>query len=331
MEHSLGMELIERVRREFGLDLSGLDPVTHGADDNARMWRANDGNGGRYAVKLSGGGTPAGLIVTDHLARRGVPGIARPVPARDGRPWADVDGVRLSIVPWVSDEQGWDGGMGADHWRSYGELLAMVHATPVTDELRRLLPTENHTHDSEASLVQEVERRLREPAVDALHRALADEWAAEPIRALLAYADTFAPALGAEAAPTVVCHGDPHLGNVLLGPNGTVWLIDWDDAVLAPPERDLMFVTGGVLAFAPVGPDHAAWFFEGYGPAAPDRRRLAYYLCVRALFDIADFARHVTEPDRPEQDRVRALAIVRGLLSPTGMVAIARQAADLVG
>jgi len=33
------------------------------------------------------------------------------------------------------------------------------------------------------------------------------------------------------------CHGDPHLGNLLIGADHDVWLIDWDDAFTAPRER----------------------------------------------------------------------------------------------
>jgi len=48
---------------------------------------------------------------------------------------------------------------------------------------------------------------------------------------------------GADAAAEVWrgiaddCHGDPHLGNLLIGADHDVWLIDWDDAFTAPRER----------------------------------------------------------------------------------------------
>ena len=124
----------------------------------------------------------------------------------------------------------------------------------------------------------------------------------------------------------MVCHGDPHLGNLLLEPDGRVWLIDWDDAVLAPRERDLMFVVGGVLAFAPVSPAERAAFFAGYGPVNPDPVRLAYHLGVRALDDIWSWARDVADPDRPEAERVRALADRGRAAVSVGLVSLAREA-----
>jgi spectinomycin phosphotransferase len=187
-------------------------------------------------------------------------------------------------VLWVSDNRALGGGMSPGHWASYGALLAKVHATAVTDGLAKLLPRENHTHERVASIVRALESWLHmsvdEPAgvggpADHLVRALTGEWcaAAGLVSTLLEQADGLGRELRTRRTPSVVCHGDPHLGNVLIGADERVWLIDWDDAVLAPRERDLMFVIGGVLAFAPVSPEEQSWFFDGYGVADLDPAR----------------------------------------------------------
>ena len=49
-------------------------------------------------------------------------------------------------------------------------------------------------------------------------------------------------------------------------------MVDWDGLLLAPRERDLMFVAG----------EEWTRFLEGYGPAALDRTVLAYYRAARA-------------------------------------------------
>jgi spectinomycin phosphotransferase len=43
-------------------------------------------------------------------------------------------------------------------------------------------------------------------------------------------------------ADYVVCHGDPSSGNIIIRPDETIALIDWDAPVYAPRERDLFFV-----------------------------------------------------------------------------------------
>ena len=44
----------------------------------------------------------------------------------------------------------------------------------------------------------------------------------------------------------VLCHSDIHVGNVLVVNEDFIYLIDWDEPMLAPKERDLMFIGAGV-------------------------------------------------------------------------------------
>lgn len=56
------------------------------------------------------------------------------------------------------------------------------------------------------------------------------------------YIDAFYKIGQHSQAPSVVTHGDAQ-GNVLLGTDATLSLIDWDEAELAPAERDLWFLS----------------------------------------------------------------------------------------
>ncbi|MGV9212949.1 phosphotransferase enzyme family protein [Micromonospora sp. RB23] len=298
--------------------------MVHGADLRARLWRGATDDGARYAVKVSGGGTPAGLIVTAYLAERGVPGVAAPVRTRDGRLYAERNGHRLSVVPWVSDLRALDGPMSEAHWRAYGELLAAVHAVPVTGELERLLPGGGDAYPTIVAATRDVAGRLRDRADsgDPLVAELAAVWSAnaERVSTVLGGVERLA---ADRSGPAVVCHGDPHLGNLLLGPDGQVWLIDWDDAVLAPRECDLMFVVGGVLAFAPITAEQEKAVLAGYGVVDIDAVRLAWFLAVRALDDLSDWTRQAWDPTASLDDRATAARIVHGLVSPVGLVTLA--------
>ncbi|MET8230582.1 phosphotransferase [Micromonospora sp. NPDC005298] len=311
------------VRADFGLDVATLDEVTHGADQDARLWRALAGDGTRYAVKLSGGGTPAGLTVTAYLAERRVPGITAPLRTRDGRLWADRDGRRLTVVPWVSDNRALGGPMTGAHWRSYGEVLAAVHSVPVTGELAGLLPRGGSAYPRIVAATREMARRLRDPGPDPVVAELAAIWSAAADRVSLLTRAVERLAVDQPPGTPVVCHGDPHLGNLLLGPDGRVWLIDWDDAVLAPPECDLMFVVGGVLAFAPVTAEQQEAVLAGYGTSDVDPTRLAWFLAVRALDDLSDWTRQALDRGAGDAERAVAGRIVRGLVSADGLVTLA--------
>ncbi|MFC7305298.1 phosphotransferase enzyme family protein [Streptomyces monticola] len=312
------------VEEDFGITLTSLTEVHHGADELARLWEATAVDGSRYAVKLSAGGTSAGVGVAAWLSSRGVRGVPPPVRTRTGELFSVRDGRRLSMVPWIADTHAMSVGLSRPQWQAFGHLLSRVHATPPPPDL----PRESYDPSELLAYVGEMDALARstQPQDDDLTREAVALWLSswDRLSFLAAQAAGLAGTLrtAEPSSPYVLCHADPHLGNVLLGVEG-LWLIDWDDAVVAPRERDLMFVVGGgVLPWALATGEEQGWFAEGYGPAAPDPSRMAYYLSTRALEDVAYPVREVLGTGE-RGSREGALEIVRAVLSPTGLVGTA--------
>lgn len=181
--------------------------------------------------------------------------------------------------------------MDARQWRSLGALLSHILAAKLPTTVADELPTEDYRTPA-AAFARVLDERLRKHAAGPAGShgfptiALARDWlaAGDSIATILAHGDDLGDELRSRSTTSVVCHGDAHVGNVLLSDDaddesGEVWLLDWDEVVLAPPERDLMFVIEGVLTDAPVTAEQQSWFFEGYGPADIDPIQLAYYRC----------------------------------------------------
>jgi spectinomycin phosphotransferase len=343
-----GERLRTWLRDDFGLDAVRLDPVTTGADAAALLWRAAGDDGATYAVKWTRGGTVTGSVVAAHLAAAGVPGVVGPRRTRSGELSSRRDGRRLSVTPWVDGAPAVTVDLGPVGWRSFGVLLGAVHATVPDDELRAWLSVDPTDHEEVTDAVSAVGARLADASWlddDGHVGALRDLWreSATALEALVRGADRLGDILDGQAragrpAPLVICHADPHQGNVVQAADGTVRLLDWDDAVLAPRERDLaFFLGGGLYAENPVTEQQQAWFLAGYGArggaggggagiGAVDvsRQRLAYYAAVRALWDAADWAHTVLDDGAPAAGRARALDVVRDTLSACGQVARAR-------
>jgi hypothetical protein len=55
------------VRADFGVELVSIEPTRYGSDETAELWRGVTADGAAFAVKLSGGGSAAGLAVSAHL------------------------------------------------------------------------------------------------------------------------------------------------------------------------------------------------------------------------------------------------------------------------
>jgi spectinomycin phosphotransferase len=115
---------------------------------------------------------------------------------------------------------------------------------------------------------------------------------------------------------------------VLVDADGQPWIVDWDEAVLAPRERDLMFVVGGGIGHDLVRPSDTDRFFQGYGQASIDPRLLAYYRCAWAVQDIAAYAEQVLlAPGLGEASRRAAAEGFMDLFVPGGIVDVARASA----
>lgn len=378
------MDLLGRVREDFGIPLIGVRPTGLGADARAVLFRGETADGTAYAVKTSTAPQP-GLAVADFLATRGVPGVPAPLRTRSGALVSvgrgnggrdgngdgagdgkgDGDGTVVSVVPWIDGARAIETGLEAAQWRGFGALLGTVHSVRPAAPLvggPAPLPVDGHDPGAEVararSFAAQLSAAVAEAPADPLLAELVALWEAGGPRVLevAALAETTAGAPAWDTAETVICHADPHHGNLLLESGGVesggldggrsgggesrtvrtggVWLVDWDDAVLAPREADLIFVVGGVYSFAPITDAQVGWFFEGYTPASGgvtladlDPTRLTYYRSTRALTDFLDFADAVVADDvlalhQDPADRAAALRIAAGALSPGGLVSI---------
>lgn len=155
-----------------------------------------------------------------------------------------------------------------------------------------------------ASLVEDFELRHRAELTDALDD-LAAHWRtgpyAEPARVLLtdhadrveellARFDRLAAEGRARPDRMVLTHGEPHPGNVIETASGWV-LVDWDTALLAPPERDLWFLD------SPDDPHH-----EVYSDLTGSRVQPPMLEFYRLSWTLADIAAYISEFRQPHGD-----------------------------
>jgi spectinomycin phosphotransferase len=110
------------------------------------------------------------------------------------------------------------------------------------------------------------------------------------IHALLRSLNKLAAVLQAKTIPHVVCHADLHPGNLLRDRSGLVFVVDWDDVMLAPRERDFIFVGDPADGSAQHG---GSPFFQGYGQTEIDWIALTYYRYERVVQDLIEYANQV--------------------------------------
>ncbi len=64
---------------------------------------------------------------------------------------------------------------------------------------------------------------------------------------LVARTERLAQVLRARSPAQIVCHTDLHAGNILIGVDGRLYIVDWDAPIRTPKEHDLMFAGGSAV------------------------------------------------------------------------------------
>lgn len=125
--------------------------------------------------------------------------------------------------------------------------------------------------------------------------------------------------------PMVICHTDLHGGNLMTDEQGTLYILDWENAMIAPPEHDLFFFAGEGGFWELFWPHYTRHF----PTASIDPELLRFYFYRRALEDIADFIfrilRRENSPERDQQEIDWMVACLAGMPQIEGTVAKIRE------
>jgi|SRR5690242_12362146 len=298
--------LIATVRDAYGLPITEMRFVPAGevaicyvlsCGDNARhflkLWSDTDA-GRRSAARRD-----VYLPLTRALYDRGLlQRLSYPLLARDGALWADFDGLPLAVFPFLPgtplplDVVEWPDALVVALAR---DVATLHRATAALHDL--LPPRETFAIPFEDELVRalaEVERigpRDR-PGLRALRRLL--EPRRDEIAGLLARLHHLQAVVRELQESFVVCHTDLGGHNTLVDAGAHLYLLDWDDVILAPPEHDVQTAAGGAFA-------RFVWGYRENGGAWPLRiEHFAFYLLRRHLGDAT--MRVLRENTSDEQD-----------------------------
>ena len=321
--------LLACAREQFGRPATAITFLPLGYDANAWAYRLEAAEPVFLKVRRGPAALP-GLLAPRYVRDHGIDGVLAPLPTRDGDLWATLGDFTVTLQPFAAGRDAWDSGLSDAQWEAFGELLRRVHDLPVPDDLAAHLVVEQFIPDYLEYMPELTARVHGPPPDDPLAADLVACWREHEatIDALLPHAAALGERLRRAGLPRVLCHADAHLGNVLSGDDGRLWLIDWDSAAFAPRERDLMFVIGGIAA-GQVSERQTELFLRGYGPVAPDPAALAYYRCAWALQDLASFGHTVLlDETAGEANRREALRIFTLSFAPDQLVALGLASAE---
>jgi hypothetical protein len=227
------------------------------------------------------------LLTAVALRDAGLEFVVAPGPGTGGEPAARFGGRFAVAVYPFTEGQSFRWGDWSDELRTAVlTLIIRVHRAPA--QAGRFTRTEDFgvpfRELTEATL-DGWEPAERGPYTQAVTRLLREY--AGPVRAWLGQYDALVAEARAQPERNVLTHGEPHPGNVMRTSAG--WrLIDWDTALIAPPERDLWSLGDSAVA--------------EYAVATGVRPRAGVIELYRLGWDIKDLAYDVARFFRPHGD-----------------------------
>jgi len=318
--------LIAALWEAFGLAAAHIAFLPLGVDTNAAVYRVVADDETPYFLKLRGGVfDEMSVALPKYLADQGVAQIISPLPAKTGQLWSSLGAFKLILYPFVEGRDGYGISFSDRHWREFGAALRRIHSADLPAALLSRIQQETYTPRWRERVISFLELTdgavFDDPVAAEVAALLRDK--REQVRDLVGRATRLAQALQAQPPDQVVCHSDVHAGNILVDAGDHLYIVDWDNPIRAPKERDLMFAGGGQGFRGHTPQEEEALFYQGYGQTRVDPIALSYYRYERIVQDIAAFCEQLLLSDEGSEDREQSFRYLRSNFLPDGAIAIA--------
>ncbi len=316
------------VQQEFGLQVARVEFLPLGNDQNSAVYRVVAEEGTPYFLKLrSGVFDENAAALPKFLHDQGITQIIAPITTNSGQLWANLEPFKLMLYPFVDGQDGYEVALSDQQWQDFGTALKRIHTANIPFEIIKTIPRETYSDQWREIMKRFLERVETDHFTEAVAAKLAVflKTKRQMILELVSYTERLAQNLQARDLELVVCHADLHAGNLLIA-GDRFFIVDWDNPILAPKERDLMFVGGGQMNNWRSPLKEETLFYQGYGATELDAVALSYYRFERIVQDIAAYCEQLYLSGEGSEDRELAYQYLTSNFLPNGVLEMTKQA-----
>jgi spectinomycin phosphotransferase len=279
--------LLTCLRDEYTLSPAELEFLPRGHDYHAGLYRVVSAEGTAYLLKVNSRPLyePA-FRVPYYLQSQGITPVVAPIPTRRHALWTTLADWVVTLYPFIEGDTRLTG-MTHAQWQMTGAIFQRIHQVQLPPAGFASMRTESFDPGTYARWVGtfESEHLHARATGGSAERALHASWLAHQaaIHKAMTYLARLAAPLQSRTVPYVICHADLHAANLLRDQAGHVFVIDWDEVMLAPKERDFIFIREL----------YAEAFWQGYAPGEIDWTVLTYFRWERVVQDLIEYAGQV--------------------------------------
>jgi len=294
------MEKLEEIlAQHYGFTIRNITPGPRGFVATTYIIDTLDARYFAKVVKVSrySANIEAGLPVLQELRAAGIDQINYPIPAKDGCLSMTFEGHMLVVYNFIEGEWTFD-----YDFEAYVALMTKIHQAKIQTPLLResfdisaVVNTLRRELDDleKSSYSNPHQRKLQAIIAEYRHELVAD----------MTRFDLLVHYLRQSAnVPFVLTHGDAS-GNILQAADGKLYMIDWDDMMFAPRERDTWFHVGTNQAQA-----EFLSLYQHYFPAYQiDASLFAFYVYKRYFEDVEGWCDKILDSQSTDDERANHL------------------------
>ncbi len=285
-------KIIMALNQNYLIQVKTLEFLPVGNDASAFSYRVETRNENVYFLKIKKNFSNfAVLYIPQFLKDAGIEQVITPLRTKTKKLMAEMDGLGLILYPFITGKEAIEVGMSDSQWTEFGSVLKRIHLTELPSDISQYVRQETFIPkwSSLAKLLHEQINTRNYDDPDQKQLALFWKKHSEIIQILIGRAEMIGKRLQQTDLEFILCHADIHAANILLTQEQNMFIVDWDEVLLAPKERDLMFVLGEET----IRTREEQLFFDGYGEVEINQLALAYYRYEWCVQEIGDYGNRV--------------------------------------
>jgi spectinomycin phosphotransferase len=325
-KHALPDQIIIKcLSTNYGIVVTDLKFLPIGADANASIYKAQTLDQSSYFIKIKlWHHHDIGIEIVELLQQVGVQQIIPHIKTIHGKSIQTINDFSLIVYPFVEGQDGFSRNLTDDQWIKLGKALKLVHEVEVPSSIKSNIRQEIYSpkwRDAVRSIYPYIEGNLITDEIGLKLQKFMKQIMTD-IRRLVDRSEQLGKKLQNHSPKFVLCHSDIHGGNVLIHENSDIYIVDWNEPIMAPKECDLMFIGGGVGNVWNKPPEEK-FFYKGYGKTEINLTSLAYYRHERIVEDIAIYSQELLSTLAGGKNRIEMYRHFIAMFEPKGVVDIA--------
>lgn len=284
--------IITMLLKEYDIEVEQMKFLPLGADQNTIVYKATTSKEENYFVKIRKDSfANASIQIPELLSKGGAKHIIPIITTKSGQSWCTSDRLTCIVYPFIFGNNAEESKLSVEKMTELGSLLKKMHTLKLPSSVESLLTTESFNTNWHVKIIDYITTISTSVYTDSSSLQLQRFVSAnsERLNEIIREVEVLSKIVIKSREPFVVCHADFHAYNLLVTDDDDFYLIDFDTIVLAPKERDLMFIGGKIDTLS----DNAQIvnaFYDGYGKEPINMDLIKYYRLNRILEDlVVDF------------------------------------------